>query len=196
MGDQVATARGWPLEKAHQGREPFDVLFGQYYHTIYSVLFRLTGDPAEAEDLAQEAFLRLYHTLNGRGTPDNVGGWLYRVATRLGYNALRAARRRVAREQAAAEVEGHGAVDPAEEAIRAEQRQQVRQALAGLSPEQVQLLVLRHTGLSYRELATALDVAPASIGTLLARAERAFEAAYRRLVEDYVEGEGGRHAHQ
>ena len=110
---------------------------------------------------------------------DNVGGWLYRVATRLGYNSLRAARRRASHEQAAAEPEEARSLDPAEEVARAERRQQVREALAELSPQQVQVLILRHSGLSYKELADVLGVAPTSVGTLLARAERAFEARYR-----------------
>jgi RNA polymerase sigma-70 factor (ECF subfamily) len=60
----------------------------------------------------------------------------------------------------------------------------VRKALAALSERQMQLLVLRQAGLSYRELALALGVAPGSIGTLLARAEAAFESAYRALEHD------------
>ncbi len=158
--------------------EPFDTLFSQHYTTIYGVLFRLTGERAEAEDLAQETFLRLYDTLRDSQRLDNVGGWLYRVATRLGYNALRAARRRTDYEQTAAEPEQARTLDPAEEVARAEQRHLVRAALAELPPQQVQLLVLRHSGLSYKELADVLGVAPASVGTLLARAEQAFGACY------------------
>lgn len=158
--------------------EPFDTLFSQHYTAIYGVLFRLTGERAEAEDLAQETFLRLYDALRDSQRLDNVGGWLYRVATRLGYNALRAARRRAGYEQAAAEPEQARTLDPAEEVVRAEQRRLVRAALAELPSQQVQLLVLRHSGLSYKELADVMGVAPASVGTLLARAEQAFGACY------------------
>ncbi len=168
-----------------QGPESFDGLFSRYYGSIYGVLFRLTGDRAEAEDLTQEAFLRLYHSLQeSRQKLDNVGGWLYRVATHLGYNALRAARRRTSYEQAAAEPENARTLDPAEEVARAGQRHSVRQALAALPLQQAQLLVLRHAGLSYKELAIVLGIAPASIGTLLARAERAFEAQYRTRAQN------------
>ena len=55
----------------------------------------------------------------------------------------------------------------------------VRRVLAGLPQKQSELLLLRHAGLSYRELAEALGMAPGSVGTLLARAEAAFEKAYR-----------------
>ncbi len=178
----------------HADAEPFDALFDQYYGVICGVLFRLTGDQAEAEDLAQETFLRLYRSLyDSEGQPrqelDNAGGWLYRVATHLGYNALRAARRRLGHEQAAAELESAQTIDPAEQVASIEQRQVVRQAMAELTSQQVQLLVLRHAGLSYKELAAVLGVAPASIGTLLARAERAFEARYRTRAKSEIREE-------
>jgi RNA polymerase sigma-70 factor (ECF subfamily) len=57
----------------------------------------------------------------------------------------------------------------------------VRAALAQLKTIQAQLLVLRYSGLSYKELAEALQLKPSSIGTLLARAETEFEKCYRKL---------------
>jgi RNA polymerase sigma-70 factor (ECF subfamily) len=160
----------------------FDELFLRYYGRIYDVLFRLTGDPAEADDLAQETFIRLYrHPLPPEhdGKASNVGGWLYRVAVNLGYNALRAGKRRTTYEQAS---DTSAFADPESAAVQSDERRRVREILAQLDPQQAQLLVLRHAGLAYKELAEALDVAPTSIGTLLARAERAFEARYRALA--------------
>jgi RNA polymerase sigma-70 factor (ECF subfamily) len=55
----------------------------------------------------------------------------------------------------------------------------VRQILAQMKPRDAKLLVLRHSGLSYKELAVALKLAPGSIGSLLTRAERAFAQKYR-----------------
>ncbi len=60
----------------------------------------------------------------------------------------------------------------------------VREALARMKPAQAQLLILRHSGLSYQELAEALGVKASSIGTLLARAEAEFEKRYRELPEE------------
>ena len=73
--------------------------------------------------------------------------------------------------------------------IQHDERQIVRRALAELPERDAQLLMLRQAGLSYKELALALDVAPASIGTLLARAERAFEARYRATAGSEAAGE-------
>jgi RNA polymerase sigma-70 factor (ECF subfamily) len=142
------------------------------------VLFRLLGDRAEAEDLTLETFWRLWDRAPGR--PENLAGWLYRVAMRLGYNALRAGRRRERYEiEAGVEaLEVNAPPDPALSAELAEERARVRAALRRLPPRDAQLLLLRQTGLSYKELAIALGVAPGSVGALLTRAEAKFEAVY------------------
>ena len=176
-GDRVTATDSVLLSRAHAGDQAsFDELFLRYYSRIYDVLFRLTGDPAEADDLAQETFIRLYRHPLPPGREHNVGGWLYRVAVNLGYNALRASKRRTTYEQAS---DTPVLADPEAATIQRDERRRVRETLAQLDPQQAQLLVLRHAGLAYKELAQALDVAPTSIGTLLARAERAFEACYR-----------------
>lgn len=161
----------------------FEAIFHAHWTRVYAVLFRLVGDRAEAEDLALEVFLRLYRRPPARERGDSLCGWLYRVATNLGFNALRARKRRQRYEQEAGRLalevaSGH---DPEVEAERAEEREQVRSVLARMKPRSAQLLILRHSGLSYAELAAAFGVSPGSIGTMLARAEREFEAQYRAL---------------
>jgi RNA polymerase sigma-70 factor, ECF subfamily len=176
----------------------FDALFLAHYDGVYRLAYRLAGTREEAEDLAQEAFLRLHrtphlwHTAANPTIEHNVRAWLYRVVTNLAYNALRGERRRQQREDRLAGPLGPvGEADVADAALSAaEQAQaaaQVRRALAALTERQVQLLLLRQSGLSYRELAAELGVAPGSVGTLLARAEAAFVAAYRAANES---GEG------
>ena len=156
----------------------FEAAFAEHYPRVYGVLFRLLGERAEAEDLTVETFWRLWQRRPPSG--ENLGGWLYRVALRLGYNALRAARRRGRYELAAgaAALEHNAPPDPARAAELAEERMRVRAALKLLPERDQQLLVLRSTGLSYKELATALGVATSSVGTLLSRDETAFEEAY------------------
>jgi RNA polymerase sigma-70 factor (ECF subfamily) len=146
----------------------------------------LVGDWDEAEDLALETFCRL-HRRPPRNR-DGLGSWLYRVATNLGLNALRAQRRRRAyEERAGAEaLERAGPADPAEEVERDERRARVRDVLAGMRPRAARILILRHSGLSYAEIAASLGVAPGSVGTMLARAEREFERRYRALEEHHA----------
>ena len=184
----------------------FDELFKTHYEGVYRLLYRIVGTREEAEDLAQETFLRLHktgHLWDRQRLPDplregshdrqhNIRGWLYRVASNLAYNALRDEGRRLRRQEETARqavVMTRGEDDPAELVARTDDRQAVRRALANLSKRQAQLLLLRHAGLSYRELAETLGVAPGSVGTLLARAEIAFEQSYLKSAS----GQGGEH---
>jgi RNA polymerase sigma-70 factor, ECF subfamily len=156
----------------------FEALFQAHWSRVVQVLAHLVGDPAEAEDLALDAFWRLYRQPPGQD--QNLGGWLYRVATRLGLNALRARQRRQQYEESAGKdaLENDPPDNPAALVEQAQERQQVRWVLSLMKPRTAQLLILRHSGMSYAEIAAALQVSPASVGTLLARAEREFEGRY------------------
>lgn len=156
----------------------FEALFLQHHAFVYRVLFRLVGERAEAEDLTLETFWRLWQ--QPPRVTDNVAGWLYRVATHLGYNALRAARRRDRYEEETAResLETAPVRDPGREAERAEERALVRETLGRMSERDAQLLVLRYSGFSYKEIAAALGVSPNSVGTLLTRAEQEFEKRF------------------
>jgi len=170
----------WQAARQTLDKSEFDALFLAHYEGIYRLLFRIIGSPEEAEDLAQETFLRLYRQRFPKGREHNVRAWLYKVATNLAYNALRGRRRRVRREEMVQrQAEPAGETDPVETALRRDERTAVRQVLTGLPRRQARLLLLYYTGLSYRELADVLGVAPGSVGTLLARAKTAFEMAYR-----------------
>jgi RNA polymerase sigma-70 factor (ECF subfamily) len=170
--------------QAREVEAEFETVFVQHYTRVYGVLFRLVGDRDEAEDLALETFWRLWQRPPARS--ENLAGWLYRVATHLGYNALRAAKRRLRYEEEA----GRDAIDiaslpdPAHEADRRAERTRARDTLRRMSPRDAQLLILRHSGFSYKEIAAALNVSPNSIGTLLARAEEEFERLYRHDPSD------------
>jgi RNA polymerase sigma-70 factor (ECF subfamily) len=159
----------------------FEALFQQHWSRLCAVLYRLVGDWAEAEDLALEAFVRLYR--RPPAEQRNLGGWLYRVATNMGLNALRSRQRRSQHEQQAGalDIQANYPDDPAAALESEQEREQVRTALRRIKPRSAQLLVLRHSGLSYAEIANALEISPGSVGTLLARAEQEFEKAYRKL---------------
>jgi len=163
----------------------FEALFMEHWARIYRLLCRLVGDPAEAEDLALETFLRL-HQHQRRENNFNPDGWLHRVATNLGLQSIRGWKRRERYELTA----GRYALDeaemesPAEVLSQKEERQWVRLVLSRMSERHSQLLVLRYSGLAYQEIAKALNLAPASIGPLLVRAEREFEKQYRALAQE------------
>lgn len=174
------------MVQTESGSSEFETLFREHWTQVYRVLYRLVGDPAEAEDLALETFLRLYRQQPRRGSDFNLGGWLYRVATNLGLQSIRSWKRReryelTAGQQILAETP---ADHPAEIMVQEEERRLVRLALARMNERQASLLIMRHSGLSYNDIAASLRLAPTSIGPLLLRAEREFERQYRALAQE------------
>jgi RNA polymerase sigma-70 factor (ECF subfamily) len=169
-------------ERAAAGTSLEDV-FRLQYPRLVRLLARITGDCGRAEELASEVFCRLSSRPALFRPESNLEGWLYRTAVNLGLDALRTEARRRRHEQAAgAEVARNSSGgDPLTEMLRAEQRTRVQAVLAALKPVSARLLLLRHAGLSYVELAGALAINPASVGTLLARAAAEFEKKYRSL---------------
>ncbi len=158
----------------------FEAVFHEHYPRVYAILLRLTGEPYEADDLAAETFWRLWQRPPAQA--ENLAGWLYRVASRLGYNALRSSQRRDRHEVEAARdaLESKPAADPANVVERRQEQARVREILRHMPLRDVQILVLRHSGLSYKEIAAAVSINQGSVGTLLARAEKRFETLYTR----------------
>ena len=159
--------------------DAFDALFLAHYDRVYGILYRLLGTRAEAEDIAQEVFLKLYQLPPAKQV--NVSAWLYRVATNAGYNAIRGRKRRWQWQTwlvDSAEMPTPGQLLERDETCTA-----VRDALAKLKPQQAQLLLLRHMGMSYAELADACEMNAASVGKQLSRAGEAFRKAYLLSTE-------------
>lgn len=162
------------LTNASTDAPTFDEIFLEQYDRVYGILYRLVGTRDEAEDLAQEVFLKLHQ--KPPRSRDNVAGWLYRVATNMGYNAIRSRKRRWSWQRWLVP-QGVGD-DPADTVADNETSVAVRSALAKLPPKQGQLLLLRQMGLSYAELADVCDINPASVGKQLSRATAKFRAVY------------------
>lgn len=157
-----------------------DRLFHERFTALYRYLNRMSGDGPLAEDVAQDAFLRLFD----RGEmPDEPVAWLITVARNLLRDDRRRTGRRLRLLERADDDVGHSAGPPDPDAfvVQAERRRQVREALERLSPRDRQALLLRHTGFSYREIAVALDMPETSVGTTLLRAGVAFRASYEEL---------------
>jgi len=151
-----------------------EAIFRAHYERISRVIARVTGDPARAEELAVEVFLKFWRAPQAHG--ENAGGWLYRTAVRKGLDELRHRTRRTRYERLLGFV--RGAPTPEEICAATEERDRVRLLLTAMEPRQAELLLLRSDGLSYAELASALDLNPASIGTLLIRAQQTFRKEY------------------
>jgi len=161
----------------------FEALFVKHYPQIVGILRRIVGDHGRAEELASEVFLKLYLRPLSQDSDTNMAGWLYRIATNLGIDALRATARRNSFEQAAARDGNRNKIaeNGFELIVRSERAQRVRAVLAEIKPAQAQLLLLRASGHSYKELAASLALEPGSVGTLIVRAEAAFQQRYVEL---------------
>lgn len=155
----------------------FDRLFLDHYTQITAAAFRLVGDADEAEELAAETFWKLWQ--KPPGSKENILGWLYRVVINLGYNRLRSYKRRSVYETGSM-LQASSPESPQEILEQKQERLRVRAALAKLPERDVQVLLLHALGHSYKEIAAALALNPASVGTTLARAERKFESIYAR----------------
>lgn len=171
----VVKASSAAVAETQVGESPFDIepIFLAQYSRITRVIRRVVRDPARAEELAVEVFLKLWRTPKAQG--ENTEGWLYRVAVRQGLDELRRRTRRTRYESRL----GFGKVpDPEELRAASEEQERVRMVLAVVEPRQAELLLLRSHGLSYDELASALELNVNSIGTYLSRAQQAFRKEY------------------
>ncbi|HEX2094099.1 MAG TPA: sigma-70 family RNA polymerase sigma factor [Longimicrobiaceae bacterium] len=153
-----------------------DSIFHRTYPRLFRYLHRLTGSPDTADDLAQESFVRLV----SRPPPDaDVQPWLFRVATNLFLDGARAAGRH-RRLLASAPLDPPAPPLPDEAVEHAERVRRVRAALERIPERDRAILLMRAEGFRYEEIAHAVDVAPSSIGPLLARAVRRFVTVYSR----------------
>ncbi len=157
-------------------RADLEEVFRRDYQMVVGVASRVLGARDEAEDVAQEVFL----AFSGTSVPAaQARGWLSVAAAHTALNVLRSGRRRTSRETAAA---GYDAVvaDAAMAVVAREERSSVRAALARLPRKQAVALLLRHSGLSYAEVAAALDISTGSVGTTVRRAESAWRKELTR----------------
>lgn len=155
----------------------YDRLFDRVYPALFRYLQRMTGDADAAEDAAQEAFVRLTE----QSLPEEEARpWLFTVATNL-------VRDRARKESRHRRLETHVPTPrtPPGPDISTERKERiavVREALNELSERDRTMLLMREEGFKYAEIADAVDVAPGSVGTLLARAARRFEKSYTALA--------------
>jgi RNA polymerase sigma factor (sigma-70 family) len=150
----------------------FDTIFDRHYPELARYCQRLMGDRDAAEDIAQESMVRLFdHQV--AGSEEGLRAWLFKTATHLVRDRYRVDRNRV-RLLAEHPVRPSTPESPELRLERAEARDHARAALDALAPRDREILLMRYSGFSYREIAESIEVSPTSVGTLLARAERRF----------------------
>lgn len=172
------------LQGVRRGDErAFEALFGRHYAGVYCIVIRIVGTHEEAEEVIQDTFLKLYHRPLADDDETNVRGWLYRVATNAAFNNVRSRRRRLGwLKRFAGRADRHADDDPLDHVARCDEANIVREHLARLPERQRAALILRSSGMSYAEVAGAIGVSTNSVGTILARAERAFRKSYEPTI--------------
>jgi RNA polymerase sigma-70 factor (ECF subfamily) len=165
-------------------RTAFDRLVLRYQDRLYGSLVHVLGDQADAQDVAQEAFIQAYRNLKGFRGQSAFYSWLYRIALNSSFS-LRRRRRPTLSIDRQRELLGVDAVDPAgrPECVLEQQEEiaLVRQALSDLPEEYRAILVLREFDRhEYEEIAEILNVA---IGTVRSRLHRARLQLKERLEE-------------
>ena len=154
-------------------------LFQRYAAPLLKFTGRILGDPAEAEEITQDVFLKLMVRADQYDGRAPVASWLFAIATNACRDHLRRSVRRpsVALE-AVPEVKEPGI--PADERLAHRQRREaVRRALSRLSLEQREALVLaRYHGMPYAEIARALDISEGAVKTRIFRAMETLKAQF------------------
>ena len=154
----------------------FETIFQAHYEPVARAIAKVIRDHGRAEELAVETFLKL--TRHPQVQSESVRGWLHRTAVRLALDELR---RRARREKYEALLPWlQRSRGPEELFSDAQEQGRVRSVLTSLPVRQAELLLLRHDGASYDELASSLELNPASVGTLLSRAQQTFRKEYIR----------------
>ncbi|MGA2024385.1 MAG: RNA polymerase sigma factor RpoE [Steroidobacteraceae bacterium] len=186
------------VQRVQRGeRNAYDLLVLKYQHKVVKLVMRYLRDPAEAEDVAQEAFIKAYRALPQFRGDSAFYTWLYRIAINTAKNAL-AARERQPVSYELDTRSGEDSPDlisrlrdpetPEGLALTEEIRNTVNAAIEALPEDLRTAIVLRELeGLSYEEIAASMDC---PVGTVRSRIFRAREAIDRRLREVFDGGLG------
>lgn len=140
-------------------------LFEQHGAALYRFARVLLHQAADAEDVVQTAFMRLLEHLGRGGDESNLRAWLFTVTANLARDRIRGRQRWMPWESVA-----EPSVGPEAALDRLDPQDAFLAAVHRLAPRDRMLLALKAQGLSYREIADAAHVRPASVGQLLARA--------------------------
>ncbi|MEZ5564410.1 MAG: RNA polymerase sigma factor RpoE [Gammaproteobacteria bacterium] len=181
------------VERAQQGdRRAFDLLVLKYQQKIVNLVMRYVRDPTEALDVAQEAFVKAYRALPGFRGDSAFYTWLYRIAINTSKNYLVTLQRRPIEYDLDGQSIEHAQGNPhlrEEEtpegiAMQGQLREILEKAISELPEELRTAIMLREfEGMSYEEIATAMDCPVGTVRSRIFRAREAIDAAIHPLME-------------
>jgi RNA polymerase sigma-70 factor (ECF subfamily) len=162
----------------------FDEAFTLHHRAVFRTARAIVRDPALAEDVTQEVFLRLYRNLDSTPGEELLRAWLLRVTLNVARNTLRGQSRSMVRDN---EYHKANATDvwfapPAEQDYeRRLEIEEAQRALDKIKEPMRSCLILKQQGLSYREIATTLSVKETNVGSLVARGRKEFARVYGKI---------------
>jgi len=180
------------VQNVQQGdRRAFDVLVLRYQQRIVKLIMRYVHDPAEAQDVAQEAFIKAYRALPSFRGESAFYTWLYRIAINTAKNHLVSLQRRPVDysldlqdpENYEANARLRDEDSPEGIALQEELRQAVERTISTLPEELRTAIMLREIdGLSYEEIATAMECPVGTVRSRIFRAREAIDASIAALA--------------
>jgi RNA polymerase sigma-70 factor (ECF subfamily) len=174
------------VESARAGdADAFGELFSRYERRIYNYAYGIVGNPDDAKDVAQDAFLRVFNALPGTDGPLNFSAYVYRTAHNVACDLIGTRKRFAAPDALDFERETGLSADPERAALLAEQQVQARKAAFALPDDQRAVLTLRELhDMSYQEIADVLGMPRNTVGVYLSRARLGFKEAFRMTAVD------------
>ena len=158
--------------------QEFKDTYEKYYNMVFKRISYLTGDAHAAEDLTQEAFIKLYNYPPEHG---NTAAWLNKVSANLSYNYLRDEKVHGEKNEAVFDREYDNVISIEDAAIKNCEIALTKKALNTLVPRDRMCLLLKFSGYKYSEIAEIIGVDKNSVGTILSRAQAKFKEAYLNL---------------
>jgi RNA polymerase sigma-70 factor (ECF subfamily) len=173
----------------------FEELVAAYKGRVYTIAYRMLGDQQEAEDLAQEVFLKMFRSLKSLDEPQTVTAWISRIATNTALSAIDARRRRpqtvalvpsgLEDDQEELRYADTQSLSPEEQAERREVWRCLERTLATMEPAARATLILRDIeDWSYQELANHLEVGLSAVKMRIHRARLSFQQLLERVCPD------------
>jgi RNA polymerase sigma-70 factor (ECF subfamily) len=170
----------------------FEAIYHRYKDQVFNIAYRITGNTADAMDVAQETFSLLLRKIDGFHFSARFSSWLYRIVVNLSIDTRRRERAKPEMRQGRPasdideiELEDPHAIQPDDRMEASEEADAVQRAISRLSPKLRAIVVLRYLqGLSYEELAETIEISIGTVKSRLARAHIALERALEPLLGD------------
>lgn len=161
------------IARARRGdADAFEQLVVAYRDQVFRLALRMCGNEADADEVAQEAFLSAWKALPNFRGDSRFSTWLYQLTSHAAIDLMRREKRQIAAEDIAEVSAPDPGPSPQQQAERSETRQAVRDAMGQLSPEYRQIVVLRFLQeLSYEEIGAVLKLPPGTVKSRLNRAK-------------------------